>query len=179
MSAADRYVPHYTLEDYQQWEGDWELWNGIPVAMTPSPFGRHSKLLVNAATAIKNAIDATGCKATVLAEIDWIISEDTVVRPDVVVVCGSEPPQHVESAPAVVVEILSDSTRERDTEYKRLLYRNNGVKYYLLLDPDTNELTGLLLNEAGEFSEVDRDQSLMLEICEDCQLDIAIQPLFR
>ncbi len=179
MSSAGRYVPHYTVRDYRQWEGDWELWRGIPVAMTPSPFGRHSKVLVNAATAMKNAVDDRGCQATVLAEIDWIIAEDTVVRPDLVVVCGSEPSGHVESTPAIVVEILSDSTRERDKEYKRLLYQDHAVPYYLLLDPDVDQLQALRLSESGEFSEIQCDPSLTLEICDGCSFDILVAPLFR
>jgi hypothetical protein len=25
MSTVPRYIPHYTVEDYRRWEGDWEL----------------------------------------------------------------------------------------------------------------------------------------------------------
>ena len=42
MSIAPKYQPHYTVDDYQHWEGDWELWNGVAVAMAPSPFGPHA-----------------------------------------------------------------------------------------------------------------------------------------
>ena len=111
MSSASRYCPHYTIEDYRQWEGDWELWHGTAVAMTPSPFGRHGGLLMRLGTALTNAIDHARCSASVLAEIDWIISEDTVVRPDISVICGPPPEGHIESAPAMVVEVLSESTR--------------------------------------------------------------------
>ncbi len=52
MSSAKKYVPHYGLDDYQNWEGDWELWAGIPVSMSPSPFGRHSKVLGKIVTAL-------------------------------------------------------------------------------------------------------------------------------
>ena len=89
MSTAPRYLPHYTVADYRLWEGDWELWEGIPVAMTPSPFGRHQELTVKLAAALLGAVEASGCEAKVLAEIDWIIADDTVVRPDVVLVCGA------------------------------------------------------------------------------------------
>ena len=30
-------LPHYSYQDYRRWEGDWELIEGIPYAMTPSP----------------------------------------------------------------------------------------------------------------------------------------------
>jgi hypothetical protein len=73
MSTAPRYEPCYTVEDYRHWEGRWELWNGVPVPMTPSPFGRHAKALTDAAATFKQAVDAArasaaGCRATVLTE---------------------------------------------------------------------------------------------------------------
>lgn len=134
MGSAYRYLPHYTVADYQQWDGDWELWQGIPVSMSPSPFGPHQTVAVRLATTIQNAIDRDHCDAVVLAAIDWIVSEDTVVRPDVLVLCGGVPPRHVEEVPAVVAEILSPSTADRDRTAKFELYRDEGAKYYLMLD---------------------------------------------
>ncbi len=43
MSTVRKYQPHYTVEDYRQWKGDWELWYGTAVAMSPSPFGPHER----------------------------------------------------------------------------------------------------------------------------------------
>jgi hypothetical protein len=65
MSSTSKYRPHYTVDDYQLWQGDWELWNGVAVSMTPSPFGRHSRMLIDVGSALKSAIDASGCDATV------------------------------------------------------------------------------------------------------------------
>ena len=96
MSSAVRYTPHYTIEDYRRWKGDWELWHGTAVSMTPSPFGRHGVMLARLVTALTNSIDAAGCNAYVLAEIDWIIGDDTVVRPDASVICGDPPDEHIE-----------------------------------------------------------------------------------
>jgi len=31
------YQEHYTFNDYQHWEGNWELIEGMPYAMSPSP----------------------------------------------------------------------------------------------------------------------------------------------
>jgi hypothetical protein len=99
----------------------------LAVAITPSPFGRHAQALTDAAAVFKHAVDAAartaGCRATVLTESDWIVAHDTVVRPDLVVVCGGVPERHVEAAPAIVVEILSPATRERDLTAKKELYR--------------------------------------------------------
>ena len=138
MSAAIKYAPHYHVEDYRLWKGDWELWDGIAIAMTPSPFGPHQAILVALASELRGALRDARCHATVLVELDWIIKSDTVVRPDVIVVCGDPPEGHLQSPPALIAEILSPSTRQNDLTYKRELYASQGVGIYLIVDPETN-----------------------------------------
>ncbi len=100
MSAASKYAPRYTIEDYRLWQGDWEIWDGIAIAMTPSPFGTHQAILVALVSELRAALREEGCEATALVELDWIVSKETVVRPDVIVVCGAAPEQHLEQARA-------------------------------------------------------------------------------
>jgi len=38
------YKEHYTAENYQEWEGDWELIYGEPYAMSPSPLYDHQHI---------------------------------------------------------------------------------------------------------------------------------------
>lgn len=179
MSSAPQYQPHYTVDDYQLWQGDWELWNGVAVAMTPSPFGRHSRLLIDVGSALKAAIEASGCDATVLGEIDWIVAQDTVLRPDLLVVCGREPERHVEETPAIVVEILSDSTRQRDLVHKRSIYQQQSVPIYLIVDAKASQLIALKLNADGQYAEVDFSDSLAIEICDECRILVNFTGLFR
>jgi len=73
------------------------------------------------AATLWNAIDASEYHATVLVEIDCIVSDETVVRPDVIVLCGPAPARHVEQPPALVAKILS-ATRDRDLTVKRHFY---------------------------------------------------------
>ena len=190
MSTAPQYQPHYTIADYRQWEGRWELWNGIAVAMTPSPAGRHARLLVDVAALLKAAVDAAGtdCEATVLAEIDWIVATDTVVRPDLVIVCGAEPPGHVEQPPALVVEILSPATRQRDLTVKRDLYAASGVGWYLIIDPEW-QATGteprkplapatlLRLRGGSPPAYAEWPAAEPVELCDHCRLVLALDQL--
>jgi len=177
MSTAHRYLPNYTVEDYQQWQGDWELWQGIPVSMTPSPFGRHQKVAARLLTMLQNGIDATQCDAVVLAEIDWIVSADTVVRPDLVVLCGAVPARHVENAPAIIAEVLSPATAQRDQTVKFHLYQDEGVQYYLMLDPEKNVLKAFALDD-GVYCEQKLSDELVLDICGQCSLRLPIASLF-
>jgi len=178
MSSAEKYVPNYTVDDYRHWEGDWELWQGVAVSMSPSAFGRHSSVLGNIVTAFNIAIKNSGCNATALVELDWIISNDTILRPDVMIVCGDAPEKHQESPPAIVVEILSDSTRDRDTTFKRNIYQAQLVPYYLIVDPENKSSTTLKL-ESATYAQVDEASELNLQICETCQLKIPVSAIFE
>lgn len=172
MSTAPRYLPHYTVADHASWEGDWELLDGVAVAMTPSPFGRHAERLSRLAATMWNAIDAAGCHATVLAEIDWIVSDVTVVRPDLVVVCGPAPQRHVEHPPALVVEILSGATRSRDLTVKRELYETSGVGWYVIIDPDGGESSLLRLGPSHRYESLTVRGRQEISLCPDCTLSI-------
>jgi len=181
MSTAARFETHYTVSDYRQWEGHWELWNGLAVAMSPSAGGRHAKVHGRVVAALANAVDAAGCNATVLVEIDWIVSPDTVVRPDVTAICGPEPAGHVEHPPALIVEILSDATRDRDLVFKRDLYAAQGVRWYVVLDPDAGTILPLRLNADRAYgSPLDQHgPSYAIDLCDNCRIDLDASRLFR
>jgi Uma2 family endonuclease len=178
MSTAPKYIPHYTVEDYQLWEGDWELWDGVAIAMTPSPFGKHGSLLMRIGTALSIALHESNCDANAIAEVDWIVSDDTVVRPDLSLVCGAPPERHIESAPALVVEILSASTRERDLHWKRDLFQQQSVPWYLIIDTDNDTLDPLRLDEKGVYQSVECDHRLKVDLCGHCVLDVHLERLF-
>jgi hypothetical protein len=61
MSLAHQYAPRYTIDDYSTWKGDWELWDGVAIAMTPSPFGRHQQVLFKIAFELRSGIQEVNC----------------------------------------------------------------------------------------------------------------------
>ncbi|MCA9140657.1 MAG: Uma2 family endonuclease [Planctomycetales bacterium] len=179
MSNAHRYLPHYTIADYQSWEGDWELWQGIPIAMTPSPFGPHQRVAKNLVFEVESQIRRQDCRATVLYEIDWVVSDDTVVRPDMVLICGDAPEKHLEQPPEVVAEIQSESTALRDRESKRDLYKSSGVRVYLLIDPKHHMFEVYQRTPTGDWSYQVVEDQIQLSICDDCEIVIRRESLFR
>lgn len=178
MSTAHRYLPKYTLEDYRQWKGDWELWQGIPISMTPSPFGPHQKVATRLITLLQNSVDSTQCEAVVLAEIDWIVSDNTVVRPDVLVLCGDAPARHVEQPPALIAEIVSPSTENLDRDAKFNLYCEQGVGYYLIIEPAKRALEIFKLDDDRHYQPIDVADEMIFEICGVCRLSIRLENLF-
>jgi Uma2 family endonuclease len=125
----------YTYDDYKMWEGDWELFDGVPVAMAPAPMRKHQSL---ASEIIYNLRDEIGecLECEVLGEVDYKIADDTILRPDIVLTCNEENESHLLKAPEIIVEILSKSTAKRDEKYKFSIYEAQKVKYYILVYPD-------------------------------------------
>jgi len=134
------YQDYYTLEDYQHWVGNWELIEGMPYAMAPSPTVTHQTVAFNIARKIKEQFDSkegTCDKCCVLMETDWQVSNDTVVRPDVMIVCQSID-ERVTITPDVIIEVVSESSTKRDEVMKFDLYQREGVMYYILVYPEKN-----------------------------------------
>lgn len=176
--TAEKLLPRYTATDYQNWQGDWELWDGFAIAMSPSPFGRHQTVVTRLAYAFSSAIEKQNCTAEAIAELDWVVNDRTVVRPDLIVVCGEVPQRHLHSAPGLVAEVLSESTRQNDLNFKRELYESEGVPTYLVIDPDSSEVTchrhcGMRYESTSHRDTVD------VTVCDDCHVQIDVSRLFR
>ena len=128
-------IEYYTYDDLKKWKGDWELIDGIPLAMAPASMITHQALANMIAHQLTSASEE--CEECVVAsEVDWKISDDTVLRPDVVLVCNEENDAYLTKAPEIVVEVISKSTAKRDEKYKFEIYEKEKVKYYVLIYPD-------------------------------------------
>lgn len=156
LALKEKDLPHYTYEDYVQWEGRWELIRGIPYAMVPAPVVKHQRICRNIILYLGELLkDCQKCE--VLLPLDWPIADDTVVQPDVLVVCGDNiGVVKLEKTPVMIFEILSPSTARKDRVLKYQLYENAGVKYYCIVDPETNSaevfvLQKELYRQAEEF----------------------------
>ena len=150
------YIEHYTVDDYKHWEGDWELIYGQPYAMAPSPMFGHQFTAMKISRQLDVSLD--DCKECyALFETDVEFGEDTVVRPDCMVICY-EPIDTITKAPEIVFEVISKSSAKRDETLKFELYQNEGVKYYILVYPDVKKAKLYKLKDGryikqGDFSD--------------------------
>lgn len=163
---------HYTTADYDQWPGEWELWDGVPVAMSPSPFERHGMLIARLNQKLLNALDdQESCTCRVVAEIDWRVYLDTVVRPDVSVLCGGAPRDgHINRPPTLIAEILSPATEKKDRTAKFDLYAEQGVPHYLMVAQDTGAVEALTLSDGVYTAAVPSDEGFTLQLHDGCRL---------
>ncbi len=171
------YKVHYTLEDYQQWQGDWELIEGMPVAMSPSPTLKHQAFSGKIFSQLDNALE--NCEqCLVVQEVDWRISHDTVLRPDCVVVCN-ETGDFIYKTPELIVEILSPATADKDEHYKFSRYEREGVKYYIMVDPDAL-IARIYQLKDGKYQKqgVYRDEEVEFVIQQGCTASINFKDVF-
>lgn len=179
-SQAVRYTPRYSASDYRQWEGDWELWDGTAVCMSPSPTAKHQLVGLNLATILKNAIaENNNCQCLVVYETDWQISDSTVVRPDIAVLCQGLPESLIDYAPSVIVEVSSPSTAKKDRTEKRQLYELEGVAVYLIVDPDSSTVEAMQLVDEKYQLIHEKDQVLKIEWEDHCSMAISVPDVFR
>ncbi|MDZ4850509.1 MAG: Uma2 family endonuclease [Pirellulaceae bacterium] len=128
--------------------------------------------------AIGNAIDALACQAEVIVDLDWIILEDTIVRPDIVVVCGPPPERYLEKSPSIVVEVLSESTRQNDLNYKRQPYRREGVAAFLIVDPEARSIQVDRRQPDGNDTTEISASEIAMRLCEDCEIQFDTRRIF-
>jgi len=179
LAYKNEYLPNYTYDDYKQWEGDWELIYGVPYAMSPAPNITHqeinSKIMYELMGTLKGC---KNCKA--LPEVDWKIDDETVVRPDSLVICHLEKTNtYLSQTPKIIFEVLSPSTKSKDRNFKSLLYAQNGVKYYILVEPagmfaEVYKLINGKYKLEGEFKE----ETYRFDLDNECTFDFSFKEVF-
>ena len=177
MNTLRNYLPHYTVEDYQHWEGDWELIGGIPYAMAPSPFWKHQRIISILVRQIEEQLEKCLQNCYVCQEVDWIIDRDTVVRPDVVVLC-KKVEEYIKSPPEVIFEIISKSTAFKDENLKFHLYEKEKVKYYALVYPELKKVRIFKL-EGNRYEKVFDSENGSFTFNMKCKFSINLNKLWR
>lgn len=147
MGYAQPRGEHYTVADYLAWPDDFrcELIHGVVYDMSPAPVIEHQVLVGKLHLCLASLVGKRGgggpggqeC-TVLLSPVDVVLAEDTVVQPDLIVVCDAHKlanGKNVQGAPDFVLEVLSPSTAAKDKREKRSLYEAAGVREYLIVDP--------------------------------------------
>jgi len=151
MGALPKEEQWFTYANYKEWElaeGErFELIYGEAYAMS-APSLRHQAISIELASQFQTFLRGKPCKAypapcdvrLFYAEDE---SDDTVVQPDLIVICDEKKrgPEGCRGAPDLVVEILSPTNTAIEMERKLKLYRQAGVREYWVIDPENNGLT--------------------------------------
>ena len=147
----------YTYADYCKWDDSarWEIIDGIPYAMAPAPSQDHQQMCGGIYVQLYSYLKGKPCDVFIAPSDVRLAAggeDDTVVQPDLFVVCDKSKldGQNCNGPPDLVIEILSPSTSKHDRVVKFGLYLRYGVKEYWIADPDTKTLQVCILKD-GEY----------------------------
>lgn len=143
----------YTLDDYYAMPEDRrvELIDGVIYDMT-APLVVHQYLIGEIFTRLKNYVRQNKGKCMPMmapTDVRLDMDEKTMVQPDVLVLCNREQidPRRLEGAPDFVVEVLSPSTKRKDSLIKFHKYADAGVREYWMVDPDKKRIAAYCFEE--------------------------------
>jgi len=171
---------NYTYDDYMQWEGEWELIDGAPVSMAPAPMRIHQNIAAEILFELKSTLDEESCPECVLSyENDWKVTEETVLRPDIILTCDDEHEAYLTKAPKIIVEILSPSTAKKDETVKFDIYEEEGVQYYILVYPDDLRAKVYSLKEGKYIKVADFTHELLTFDDLECSLSLDFEKVFK
>jgi Uma2 family endonuclease len=152
---------NFTYADYKSWElkpGErFELITGVAYAMS-APNTSHQRIVSILTGEFYIFLKGKTCQV-IPSPFDVRLfyeeddSDDTVVQPDLVVVCDPRKlgEEGCRGAPDLVVEILSPSNMAIEMERKLLLYRKAGVQEYWIVDPKDKHISIYTLKN-GEYT---------------------------
>ncbi|MBM4440407.1 MAG: Uma2 family endonuclease [Candidatus Rokubacteria bacterium] len=152
-----------TYDDYAALPNDglrYELHDG-ELSVTPAPGRTHQAILIELGAALHAHVRERRLGEVYVAPFDVILSNVTVVQPDIVFVAHDRlhilAERGAEAGPTLAVEILSPSTRTIDRTTKLQLYARYRVPHYWIVDPaaraiDVYRLAGDAYESPRRFS---------------------------
>ena len=145
----------FTYQDYVQLPEEtgfrYEVLNGCLVR-DPSPVTKHQRCSIRLHVLLREYFGRKDPEGEVLgAPLDVILSEHTVLQPDLLYIPGSASDvldhPYIDEPPELVVEILSPSTAQKDRVRKSEIYRKAGVTHYWIVDPDAKTIEAFALRD--------------------------------
>ena len=144
-----------------------------------APSQYHQGMLMELGRQFANFLKGRSCKVFLApfdVRLNYSAGDDTVVQPDLVVVCDHAKlnGRHCLGAPDLIVEIVSPSTARNDTVVKFALYKEAEVKEYWIIEPLNRLLSVHLLSgkvySTTYYSDVD---VVDVSVLDGCRIELA------
>jgi Uma2 family endonuclease len=140
-----------TYRDYEALPADgrrYELHEG-ELLVTAAPGLQHQRLVGELFVLLRQHVRAHGLGEVFVSPVDCILSETTVVQPDVIYLESARSSlasaRGIEGAPTLAVEIVSPSTDRLDRGAKLQLYARHGIPHYWTVDPEARSIEAFVL----------------------------------
>jgi len=145
----------FTYEDYLGFPDDGnrhEIIDGEHY-VTPAPLTKHQRISANLLEHLHRHCSQTNAGLVLAAPTDVVFAETDVVQPDLLFITKDRQPivtrENIQGAPDLIIEILSDKTKQRDERTKRTLYERFQVTEYWIIDPEMELVRKFRLQDGG------------------------------
>jgi Uma2 family endonuclease len=139
-------VPRYTAAEVRTFPDQrvrYEVIRG-ELFVTPAPGWRHQQAVVELVALLREYLERTGLGRVAVAPFEVELTPDSAVQPDVLVLLADRQaqltPARLLGPPSLVVEVVSYSSKRTDRLHKRLLYQEEGVPEYWIVDVDARRV---------------------------------------
>ncbi|MGI6554619.1 MAG: type II toxin-antitoxin system prevent-host-death family antitoxin [Bacillota bacterium] len=153
------------------------------VYLLASPSYDHQNIIMEISNAFYNWFKGKKCRPLTAPFDVTLIKDDNknVVQPDIIVICDTEninEKGRYTGTPAMVVEVLSESTRQKDMLKKLDLYFHSGIQEYWIVSPFRKEVYTYSFEEKDikeylVYKETETAQSMIFE-----GLEISLRQIF-
>ena len=144
----------YTYEDYLKTPKDkrYELIDG-ELLMTPSPIPNHQRISGKLEFVVRKFVTENNLGEVFYAPCDVYLDDENVVQPDILFISKERldiiGDKNIQSAPDIVIEIISENSVYRDMVQKKRLYARFGVKEYWIVIPEEKEVEVYILKDGA------------------------------
>ncbi len=178
------YADYLKIDDGKQYEvieGD--------LKMVPAPNFKHQGISYNLSDILRAYIKSMNLGVIRYAPIDVVLDKTNVVQPDLVFVSKERASIINEDGgilgvPDLVIEIISKGSKYIDTYKKKDLYEKFGIKEYWLVDPFSQSVEVLILEQNNKYDlfseayiEEDANKIIRSKILEN--LEINVEEVFK
>ena len=165
MTVMPRQSDEWTVDDLGLLPDDglqYELLDGL-LLVSPAPTRRHQRAAARLFAMLQQSCPPD--MEVLFAPLDWRPDKSTSLQPDVMVLANNDLDSTAADSMILAVEVLSPSTRRKDTILKRSKYEDEGVACYWIVDPQAPSITALELVD-GRYETVGDaigDEALVIE----------------
>ncbi len=103
-----------------------------------------------------------------------------ILQPDVIIACDEISKPYLDFPPTLVVEVLSPSTALKDRDNKFYIYQDFKIPYYLMVDPNKQEIEVFHLNNNGKYQLMENEANNLFsfDLHEECSVEVELGGIF-
>jgi Uma2 family endonuclease len=119
-----------------------ELWNG-EIIISPAPHPNHQRIVGRFYTALSRFVEEPGLGEVLVSPCDVVLTQKRVVQPDVLFICKARlgiVKNYIEGVPELAMEVISETSWQRDRIQKKAVYEQFGLPEYWIVDPESGSI---------------------------------------